>query len=549
MNDYLLDAQELFRLLKGGLNRLARNERMINELNVFPVPDGDTGTNMRITLEKGLENAKDLSSVGAFFSDVALGSLFGARGNSGVLLSQFFKGMSIYFDGKESISPTDFLLSLKSGYQKAYEAAIEPIEGTILTVARESVETTSKEVDSKIDFKTLLQKLVSNMSISLLNTPNLLPVLKEHGVIDSGGKGLLCIFEGILETLEGKEDVTTEMPNVSNEGENIKYSSFNADSVLDYGYCTEFILQLLNEKIKKQAFSLNDFISYLKGVGDSIVAFEEKNRVKVHIHTKTPSLVISKAQEYGEFISFKMENMSLQHNETLILKEEKKKERKKFAIIGVAQGKGLLKLFRDLGCDYVLDGGETMNSSVSDFLEAIEASNADTVFILPNNSNLFLSAIQASSIINSCKVEVIESQTIQEGYMALQSIIKYASKDEVKATLESAIENVDSYFVAKSSKESSPNEICHYSSGDYLGAKNHSIQSAGKTLNEATIKLIKSIPGIEDRPFLFVFYGKDVVEKDINELKAFLDEEYPLLDVGFIEGDESIYSYLIGVSK
>lgn len=545
----MMNGEKMLSLLKVGYKHLVKNESLINDLNVFPVPDGDTGTNMRITLEKGIENAKDVPSLGNMFNELATGSLFGARGNSGVLLSQFIKGTSLGLDKKEMATPKELLCAFEMGYKKAYSATIEPTEGTMLTVAREGVENTKKEMLETSTFIDLFSLLVRNMSISLLNTPNLLPVLKEHGVIDSGGKGLLTIFEGILSALNGEKEDASSLTSVIQEDKKNDFTAFNANSVLDYGYCTEFILQLLNSKIKEHPFVLKDFISFLKEHGNSIVAFQEKDRVKVHVHTKLPSIIISEAQKYGEFISFKMENMALQHNETLLAKQEKEKARKPFAIVSVAQGEGLIKLFKDLGSDYVLDGGATMNSSVNDFLDAMELVNADIVFLLPNNPNLILSAKQAASLTKTCKAYVIESKSLQEGYMALQTTLKTGDIETVKGSLENGIQQVDSYFIAPSSKNSTPSEPLSYHRGDYLGGKEHRILVASKEMNQAFLSLIQRIPDMDDKELLFIFYGHDVSSSDVDYLKEWLSETYSYLDVGFMEGDESIYSYLIGVNK
>lgn len=546
-NILIIDAEILRGMFANGLEYLRRDETLINDLNVFPVPDGDTGTNMRITLENGLEKAKNSNNVSSFFFDLSEGALFGARGNSGVLLSQYIKGISIALDGKEKLNVTDFALSLRKGYEKAYSASIEPAEGTILTVAREGIENTIPEINEKTTFVEFLHILVNKMSFSLENTPSLLPVLKEHGVIDSGAKGLLTIFEGMLAFLEGKK-----LENNSTERKTIKendYSSFNSDSELDYGYCTEFILQLLNAKIKNNPFDLENFISFLKENGNSIVAFQEGDRVKVHIHTITPAIVISKAQTYGEFISFKMENMALQHNETIKNKQNKKEAMKEFAIVSIANGSSLIEMFKSLGSDYVIDGGHTMSASVNEILDTCALANAKTVFLLPNNPNLLLTAKQASSLSKDFKIEVIESKSLQEGYMALQSTLKTLDIDAVRESLKSAIENVSSYFVAISSKNSVECEEITYSIGDYVGGEGHKIDVAGTNLVETTLELMKKVPDIDEKEVMFLLYGTNVSEKDLNELKGKVEEEYPYLEIGFVKGDFSIYSYLLGIVK
>lgn len=540
------DGSMFLNAIKRGLSYLRKNETIINDLNVFPVPDGDTGTNMRITLEKGVENVSDINSISSILSSLATGALFGARGNSGVLLSQYIKGVSLYLEGLEEFDITQLSLALKAGYERAYSVTIKPEEGTILTVAREGIDNTIKKLNENTTLGEFLSLLCDNMRLSLDNTPNLLSVLKEHDVIDSGGKGLLTFFEGVLSFVEGKEE-TDEIYQSNNKQQSANYLAFNADSELDYGYCTEFILQLLNKKIQKNPFNLDSFITFLKNHGDSIVAFKEGDRVKVHIHTVKPSTVIDEAQKYGEFISFKMENMALQHNEQIIKKSNKRKDLSEFGIVSIATGTSLIEMFKKLGSDYVIDGGLTMNSSVTEILDACSFVNAKTIFLLPNNPNLILTAKQASELAKDFKIEVIETTSLQEGYMALQSTLKTLDIGSVRESLESSFKNVSSYFVGLSSKASLPNETLTYSVGDYLGGEKHNVLVAGKNKNEAMINLLHVIDDMDDKETIFILTGKDVSEDDVTILKEAIENDYPYLEVGFIKGDFPIYPYLLGV--
>lgn len=531
--------------LKRGLSFLRKNERIINDLNVFPVPDGDTGTNMRITFEKGIENVSDLSRISSILPSLSIGSLFGARGNSGVLLSQYIKGISNYLEGLAEFDIKVLSLALKEGYLKAYSASISPEEGTILTVAREGIENTIPQINDDTNLRDFLTLLCNNMRASLMNTPNLLAVLKEHDVIDSGGKGLLTIFEGILSFVEGKDEKEEFV--IDKNRPSVDYSAFNADSTLDYGYCTEFILQLLNKKIQETPFNLDSFIEFLKKRGNSIVAFKEGDRVKVHIHTTRPSIVIDEAQKYGEFISFKMENMALQHNETIIQKNNKKERMKEFGILSIAVGSSLIEMLKNLGSDYVIDGGSTMNSSVTEILDACSIINAKTIFLLPNNPNLILTAKQASELANGFNIEVIETKSLQEGYMALQSTLKTLDIDSIRESLNSSFACIKSYFIGLSNKDSCSAEKIQYSEGDYIGGEKHVIMAAGHDKNETAMNLLHSIEGMDDKETLFILTGKDVTVEDISSLKEKIEEEYPLLEVGFIKGEFPIYSYLLGV--
>jgi len=551
-NDKTMTGKEWADLLSSGYKNLALYADLINDLNVFPVPDGDTGSNMRVTTMNGIEYIKDAQSIGDVASNFATGSLFGARGNSGVLLSQYFKGIALSLKGKETATLPELAEALQAGYQNAYKAAIKPTEGTILTVAREGIESVLPQVNEDTPFVDFFSMLVEAMKLSLDNTPNLLAVLKEHGVIDSGGKGLLTIFEGVLAKLQGKgiRSLENDIDDHENhETETIDFSVFNENSTLDYGYCTEFILQLLNSKANPASFDLQAFIAWLEEHGDSIVCFQDGTMVKVHIHTKRPSVIIDYAQQYGEFVSFKMENMALQHNGVLAKKELAKQDRKEYAIISVAQGDGIIKLFEELGSNLVLNGGPTMNTSVTELIDAFKIVNAETIFLLPNESNLILTAHQAANLYQDSKVIVIESESLQQGYMALQMTMQTGDAESAQESLQAGIEYIAPYFVARASKDSSPEEKVSYKKGGYVAGRHKDITIADGSLNDTALKLIQSIPDAEEKEVMFVIYGKMVSLDEANELKDKLADIYPYLEVGLIPGKQEVYSYLIGVNE
>ncbi len=551
-NDKTMTGKEWADLLSSGYKNLALHADLINDLNVFPVPDGDTGSNMRVTTMNGIEYIKDAQNIGDVASNFATGSLFGARGNSGVLLSQYFKGIALSLKGKETATLPELAEALQAGYQNAYKAAIKPTEGTILTVAREGIESVLPQVNEDTPFVDFFSMLVEAMKLSLDNTPNLLAVLKEHGVIDSGGKGLLTIFEGVLAKLQGKgiRSLENDIDDHENhETETIDFSVFNENSTLDYGYCTEFILQLLNSKANPASFDLQAFIAWLEEHGDSIVCFQDGTMVKVHIHTKRPSVIIDYAQQYGEFVSFKMENMALQHNGVLAKKELAKQDRKEYAIISVAQGDGIIKLFEELGSNLVLNGGPTMNTSVTELIDAFKIVNAETIFLLPNESNLILTAHQAANLYQDSKVIVIESESLQQGYMALQMTMQTGDAESAQESLQAGIEYIAPYFVARASKDSSPEEKVSYKKGGYVAGRHKDITIADGSLNDTALELIQSIPDAEEKEVMFVIYGKMVSLDEANELKDKLADIYPYLEVGLIPGKQEVYSYLIGVNE
>ena len=411
-------------LLNFGYKNLVAHLKIINDLNVFPVPDGDTGTNMKLTYSNGLKTiTDDDASVCQIADEFARGMLFGARGNSGVLTSQYFRGFADSCKDKKEITVKDFALAMVAAYKNAYKACADVAEGTILTVARESIENTMPSVREEDTFESFFTKVVAMMRISLDNTPNLLPILKENGVVDSGGKGLLTIYEGFLAFVTGQE-ISVEIEEVSHKEEEkkpaIDFSAFNENSVFDYGYCTEFILQLLVSKGKIEDFSIDEFTNWMLAHGESLVCFQSGTIVKVHIHTKKPYEVIEYAQRFGEFVTFKLENMALQHNEIIKNEEKRQQERKKVAVIAIAQGDGIIDLFSEqLHTDMVINGGTTMNTSVSEMIDAFKYVNAEEIILLPNETNMIKAAEQAAELFKDSKVYVVPTHNIQEGYAAL----------------------------------------------------------------------------------------------------------------------------------
>ena len=545
----VINGSTFVELLKLGYKNLVAHLQIINDLNVFPVPDGDTGTNMRLTYSNGLKTiSDDDADVGQIADEFARGMLFGARGNSGVLLSQYFRGFADAIMNVKEISVHDFAFAMVGAYKNAYNACADVAEGTILTVARESIEAAKYCLTGQEDYLDFFTKVVLEMRKSLDNTPNLLPVLKENGVVDSGGKGLLTIFEGYLSFFTGKEveDIEEELEE-SNPMEKIDYSAFNENSELEFGYCTEFLLQLLNSKIKVEEFDINEFISWMQAHGESLVCFQTGTIVKVHIHTKTPYVVIEYAQSFGEFVAFKMENMALQHNN--VIKEENKKrgERKKIAIITVAQGDGIIETLKGLRTDLVLNGGTTMNTSVSELIDAFNYVNADDIFLLPNESNMIKTAHQAADLYNDSVVHVIETRNIQEGFAALNNYFDdELSPKEVKDCLLEGVQGMIPLTIFKSGKEANiEGEVAP--KGSYVEAIGHKLIGYQEDIIEATLEAFSKIEDIEDKSFAFVFYGQTLSEELANEIMEVLNRDYPQVEIGLIPGKQDIYDLLIGI--
>ena len=547
----VINGSTFVELLKFGYKNLLAHLQIINDLNVFPVPDGDTGTNMKLTYSNGLKTiSDDDAAVGRIADEFARGMLFGARGNSGVLTSQYYRGFADVILGKEELSVQDFALAMVGAYKNAYNACAEAAEGTILTVARESIEAAKYCITGKENYIDFLTKVVLEMRKSLDNTPNLLPVLKENGVVDSGGKGLLCIFEGYLSFFTGKDiDVNDEAGEVEDHNpiDKIDYSAFNENSELDYGYCTEFLLQLLKSKVDIEKFDINEFIAWMQEHGESLVCFQTGTIIKTHIHTKKPYEVIEYAQKFGEFVAFKMENMALQHNN--VIKDEKKKNenRKKLAIITIAQGDGVIEAFKNLRCDLVLNGGQTMNTSVSEMIDAFNYVNADEIILLPNESNMIKTAHQAADLYKDSKVRVIETKNIQEGFAALNNYFdEDLLPDEVYDCLLEAKDSIVPLTIFKSGKAANiDGDVAP--KGSYVEAIGHHLIGYKADVVEATLDAFGRIEDIEDKSFAFMFVGQMLNKETTNNLVEALNKKYPQVEIGLIDGKQDVYDILIGL--
>ena len=539
-------------LLKFGYKNLLAHMQIINDLNVFPVPDGDTGTNMKLTYSNGLKSISDDDApVGKIADEFARGMLFGARGNSGVLTSQYYRGFADVILNKEELDVHDFALAMVAAYKNAYQACADVAEGTILTVARESIEAAKYCLTGEENYIDFFTKVVLEMRKSLDNTPNLLPILKENGVVDSGGKGLLTIFEGYLSFFTGKDiDISEEADGFDDSHssmDKIDYSAFNENSELDYGYCTEFLLQLLTSKIDVEKFDINTFIAWMQEHGESLVCFQTGTIVKVHIHTKKPYEVIAYAQQFGEFVAFKMENMALQHNN--VIKDEKKKNetRKPLAIIAVAQGDGIIEAFKGLRCDLVLNGGQTMNTSVAELVDAFNFVNADKIILLPNESNMIKTAHQAAELYKDSEVKVIESKNIQEGFAALNSYFdEDSSFEEVYESLLEAKESIIPITVFKSGKDAVIDKETA-PKGSYVEAIGHKLIGYKSDLVEATVEAFRKLDDIKDKSYAFVFVGQLVKEEVAKEIVNRLNQEFPYIEIGLSSGKQDVYDLLIGL--
>ena len=548
-----INGQIYKKMLINGFNNLCNNETKINSLNVFPVPDGDTGTNMRLTLEKGIsyidDNEENISLV---LKSLSRGMLLGARGNSGVILSQLFKGFYLGALDKATLKTIDFALCLESSYKTAYKAVINPAEGTILTVAREAIEKLISTIDDKTSIDVFLNKIILQMEKTLNNTPNLLKVLKDAGVVDSGGAGLILIYKGMLDYLNDNI-IAREEGNIIIKKSNTKSNKididklFNENTTLKFGYCLEYLLQLQNHKIDISKFDIDSYIKKLEGFGNSIVSFVDGTIVKTHIHTFKPGDVLNFAQGFGEFVSLKMDNMHIQNEETSEIRNIKSKD---IATIAVASGEGIKEQFIDFGVDIVLSGGDTFNTSANEFINAIKSINAKHYIILPNNKNIILAAKQAKELLSDKDIYVIETKTEIEGYFALQMTELSDPDISIEEQVESlnfGFDGVDSISITRAIRDSKVNDI-DIASGEYISILNGKIIESNYNRIECLYNSLKNIEDIEDKSVIFIICGKNIKEDEINKIMEYIESNYDNLEVGILDGNQDIYDYLIGIN-
>lgn len=536
----------LEQMMKNGLALLRSREEEINRLNVFPVSDGDTGTNMRLTLENGISAAESVENAGDYLAALSKGMLFGARGNSGVILSQFFKG---FYDALANAAAPDaaqLYPALENGSREAYRAVVTPAEGTILTVTREGAENIREQAKGA-DVEELLSLYVEEMKRSLERTPDLLPVLREAGVVDSGALGFVVIAEGMLRSLRG--EVMTVSEPTRPQKSSVDLDLFNEDSAFEDGYCMEFILQLMNAQRYDRAFETMSYIDSLKELGTSIVAVRDGMRVKVHIHTKEPAGVITLSQKYGEFLTFKLENMQVQHNgRDRELNHKKNTARKSLAIVAVVNGEGMKRLFRDLGCDEVIDGGATMNTSSQEFVEAFARLNADAVAVLPNDPNIILAAEQAARLSGAENITVLPSKSVAEGYFAIAMDMSESGDVGYRLNeMRRGLENTVTLCEATASKAySDGGESCK--AGDEILLDGNKLVCAGSDPVQTVVEGLSAVDDIGERDICVIFRGEGVPEEDEEKLRTAIEERYPTLEVEFINGGQTVRHWIIGLA-
>lgn len=539
-----INGHQLEMMLKNGLANIILHQQEINQLNVFPVADGDTGTNMMLTMRHGVNCANSSRFIGSYLKQVSDGMLLGARGNSGVILSQFFKGLFTCLSRARSINANDLKEGLISAYQCAYKAVNRPVEGTILTVFREGIESIKSQIDRNTSIEQLLSMYIAKMQVVLKETPEMLTILKQSNVIDSGGLGFIIIVQGMLKALYG-EIIDVDEEQQQEQQQEIDYSLFNKDSIFEDGYCMEFILQLMNNK-KYQRFNVDRFIDDLNDLGTSLVCVKDDSRVKVHVHTFKPARIITLAQEYGEFLTFKLDNMQLQHFETT-KKKALNNAFKPLGIIAVTNCEQCNQLFEKLGCDIIISNHESMNVSTNEFIDAINSLNCQQVVILPNNPNTILSAKQAASMVNK-KVTIVESKSILEGYYCLMLDVADSQDCDYRVKqINSGLGCLQEIAIARASKNYT-NEKVSCVINDEIAIIDDEIVASGKGDFEVALKALKSIDGIDFMDNCMIIRGIGVSNLKEEALKAKINEIYPDLNVTFLDGVVAIYHWIIGVN-
>ncbi len=539
-----IDGIMYLNMLRAGAQRLNENRDTVNDLNVFPIPDGDTGDNMFMTVNAGATKAQKSEMIAQTADSAAHEMLLGARGNSGVILSRIFSGLAKGMDDAAVLDVEGFIAALRQGVTESYGAVSTPVEGTILTVYREGVEKVAQLHPQS--FEELFDILLPELTEALERTPDQLDVLKEAGVVDSGGAGFVYIAQGMQEALSGNSfEALTVSGGV--QPAQVDLDAFTEDSVLEYGYCTEFLLRLQKSKVDIDAFDLDDFIAWLNSVGDSVVCFREGTIVKVHVHTKRPGDILNHCQRYGEFLTTKMENMTLQHNGSHGMQElklKKRKPQKPYAIVTVAAGDGIQSLFTSLGCDVVVDGGQSMNPSAEDLVKAFEQTDAQTIYVFPNNSNIILTAEQAAQLYDNADVRIIRSKTIGEGYSAISMFDpEIGDADAVTENLNEIISGVVTGMVSRASRDVSGGTV-EVVKDDFIGFVGDEIYVDEKSAENAMLALCEKLKA-GDYDILLILAGADADDSAASQMVDTLSAKYKRSEVIMVNGGQPIYDYIL----
>ncbi|MEH7882813.1 DAK2 domain-containing protein [Bacillus sp. JJ1609] len=555
MSIKVLDGKHFAEMVIQGANHLAANAQYVDALNVFPVPDGDTGTNMNLSMTSGAKEVKSnvQEHIGRVGSALAKGLLMGARGNSGVILSQLFRGFAKAIEAKPTITSLEFAAALNAGVETAYKAVMKPVEGTILTVAKDAAKHAVAVAKNHEDLVGLMEEVLKEAKASLSRTPDLLPVLKEVGVVDSGGQGLVFVYEGFLAELKGEKlpDSPATMPNmnelVSAEHHKSVQSHMNTEDI-EFGYCTEFMVRLEG----KNSFSEENFRQDLSKYGDSLLVISDDEVVKVHIHSEQPGEVLTYGQKYGSLINMKIENMRQQHSNivgesTTPLRTEgnqPKKEKQEYGVVAVSMGSGIAELFRSIGANAVIEGGQTMNPSTEDIVKAIKEVNARKVIILPNNKNIIMAAEQAAEVAEE-EVVVIPSKTVPQGMTALLSFNPSADSSANKDTMTEAMQHVKTGQLTYAVRDTSIDGL-EISTGDFMGIADGKIVLKDQDKVKAAKDLLSEMLD-EDSEILTILKGEDASEEDVDSIVEFVESEFKDVEIEVHNGEQPLYAFIFAI--
>ncbi|GEL75918.1 DAK2 domain-containing protein [Tenuibacillus multivorans] len=557
MSNRTLNGEQFAQMILLGAHHLSNQAEMIDSLNVFPVPDGDTGTNMNLTMTSGAQEVEKANHdhIDEIAKALSKGLLMGARGNSGVILSQLFRGFSKSVQDKQSLELKDLADALQDGVDTAYKAVMKPVEGTILTVAKDAAQAGNKAVNTADSTVEWFEKVLEEAKQSLNRTPDLLPVLKEVGVVDSGGQGLVTVYEGFIASLKGEELPENSTQPSINEMVNAEHHKMHQDFMdtdeIEFGYCTEFMVKFEDDKLAQNPFDEQEYREELSQHGDSLLVVSDDDVVKVHVHVEYPGEVMTIGQRYGSLTNIKIENMREQHSSIV---DEEKRERKPvkqeakradMAVVTVAMGEGIKTMFESLRADVVIEGGQTMNPSTQDIVEAIKEANADHVLVLPNNKNIIMAAEQAEELVD-CEIKVVPTKTVPQGMTAMLS---YNPEAELSANHEAMSEALQfvktgqvTYAVRDTQIEGKTIE-----EGNFMGILDGSIESVDKDKMTTIFGLLKEMIDDEEDEIVTILQGEEGTNDEVEQLESYIEENFADIEVEVIEGKQPIYSFIFSV--
>lgn len=550
-----LNGKRFAEMIIQGSNHLAANAQMVDALNVFPVPDGDTGTNMNLSMTSGAKEVQNnvQEHIGKVGTSLSRGLLMGARGNSGVILSQLFRGFAKAIEHKSEINSEEFAQAFEAGVQTAYKAVMKPVEGTILTVAKDAAKQAVSSAANHQDLIQVMEEIVTEANASLKRTPDLLPVLKEVGVVDSGGQGLVFVYEGFLAVLKGealpvRSANGPSMDDMINAEHHMNVQGhMNTEDIL-YGYCTEFMVRLESEKLANKSFDEEKFRNDLSEYGDSLLVISDDEVVKVHIHSEQPGTCLNYGQQYGSLIKLKIDNMREQHTaivgDSNTSLQTKPSTKEKYGVVSVAMGAGISELFKSIGAKSVIEGGQTMNPSTEDIVKAVEEAYADHVIILPNNKNIIMAANQAADVLGD-HVTVIPTKTVPQGMAALLAFNPSLDAEENKKAMIEALSHVKTGQITYAVRDTSIDGLA-IETGDFMGIAEGTIKVKDKDMTQAAKDLLSDMID-EDSEILTILYGEDATAEDVEGLVAFCNENFEDVEVEVHNGKQPLYSFIFSI--